>query len=51
MDGKALVESVKKEVIAPGIQRLMETPYFSELRAGKLFDQATPRLGDSALPS
>jgi pyrroloquinoline-quinone synthase len=36
MDGKALVESVKKEVIAPGIQRLMETPYFSELRAGKL---------------
>jgi pyrroloquinoline quinone (PQQ) biosynthesis protein C len=36
MDGKALVESLKKEVIAPGIQRLMETPYFSELRAGKL---------------
>ena len=36
MDGKALVDSVKKEVIEPGIQRLMETPYFSELRSGKL---------------
>jgi pyrroloquinoline quinone (PQQ) biosynthesis protein C len=36
MDGKALVDSVKKEVIEPGIQRLMETPYFYELRAGKL---------------
>jgi pyrroloquinoline quinone (PQQ) biosynthesis protein C len=36
MDGKALVESVKKEVIGPGIQRLLETRYFSELRAGKL---------------
>jgi pyrroloquinoline quinone (PQQ) biosynthesis protein C len=36
MDGKALVESVKKEVIEPGIQRLLETRYFSELRAGKL---------------
>jgi len=36
MDGKALVDSVKKEVIEPGIQSLLETPYFSELRAGKL---------------
>ncbi len=36
MDGKALVDSVKSEVIEPGIQRLLETPYFSELRAGKL---------------
>ena len=36
MDGKALVDSVKKELIEPGIQRLMDTPYFSELRAGKL---------------
>jgi len=36
MDGKALVDSVKKEVIEPGIQRLMETPYFTELRAGTL---------------
>lgn len=36
MDGKALVDSVKKELIEPGIQRLLDTPYFSELRAGKL---------------
>jgi pyrroloquinoline quinone (PQQ) biosynthesis protein C len=36
MDGKALVESVKKEIIGPGIERLMETPYFTEMRQGKL---------------
>jgi pyrroloquinoline-quinone synthase len=36
MDGKALVDSVKKEVIEPGIQRLMDTQYFTELRQGKL---------------
>jgi pyrroloquinoline quinone (PQQ) biosynthesis protein C len=36
MDGRALVESVKKEIIGPGIERLMETPYFTEMRQGKL---------------
>jgi pyrroloquinoline quinone (PQQ) biosynthesis protein C len=36
MDGRALVESVKKEIIEPGIERLMETPYFTEMRQGKL---------------
>src|SRR5918992_3716119 len=36
MDGKALVESLKKEIIEPGIQRLLETPYFTEMRQGKL---------------
>lgn len=36
IDGKALVDSVRKEVIEPGVQRLMDTPYFSELRQGKL---------------
>ena len=36
MDGKELVNSVRKEIIEPGIQRLMDTPYFSELRQGKL---------------
>jgi pyrroloquinoline quinone (PQQ) biosynthesis protein C len=36
MDGKALVESVKKEIIGPGIEHLMETPYFTEMRQGKL---------------
>jgi pyrroloquinoline-quinone synthase len=36
MDGKALVDSLRKEIIEPGIQRLMDTPYFTELRQGKL---------------
>jgi pyrroloquinoline quinone (PQQ) biosynthesis protein C len=36
MDGKALVDSVRKEIIEPGIQRLMDTPYFTELRQGRL---------------
>lgn len=36
VDGKALVDSVKKEIIAPGIQSLMNTQYFTELRQGKL---------------
>src|SRR6476659_1073498 len=36
MDGKAIVQSVIKEIVQPGIQRLMEGRYFSELRDGKL---------------
>jgi pyrroloquinoline-quinone synthase len=36
MDGKALVDSIKKEIIEPGIRRLLETPYFSEMRQGQL---------------
>src|SRR5215813_5810168 len=36
MDGKAVVQSVIHEIIQPGMQRLMDHPYFSELRAGKL---------------
>lgn len=36
MDGKAIVQSVVQEIIQPGIQRLMDGRYFSELRAGKL---------------
>jgi pyrroloquinoline-quinone synthase len=36
MDGRALVDSVKKEIIEPGIQRLMDSQYFTELRQGKL---------------
>ena len=36
MDGKALVDSVKKEIIEPGIQRLLDSVYFTELRHGKL---------------
>lgn len=36
MDGKAIVQSVIKEIVEPGVERLMDTRYFSELRAGKL---------------
>ncbi len=36
MDGKALVESVRKDIIEPGVKRLMDHPYFCELRQGKL---------------
>jgi pyrroloquinoline-quinone synthase len=36
MDGKALVDSVRKEIIEPGIQKLMDNRFFSELREGKL---------------
>jgi pyrroloquinoline quinone (PQQ) biosynthesis protein C len=36
MDGKAIVQSVIQEIVQPGIQRLMESRYFAELREGKL---------------
>lgn len=36
MDGKAIVQSVIHEIVQPGIQRLMESRYFTELREGKL---------------
>ena len=49
MDGNAIVQSVIKEIIQPGIQRLMESRYFSELREGKLFDEETTRMGDPTL--
>jgi pyrroloquinoline-quinone synthase len=36
MDGKAIVQSLIQEIVQPGVQRLMENRYFSELREGKL---------------
>lgn len=36
MASQAFVDSVIKEIIEPGVDRLMELPYFTELRAGKL---------------
>jgi pyrroloquinoline quinone (PQQ) biosynthesis protein C len=36
MDGKAIVQSVIQEIVQPGVQRLMGSRYFSELREGKL---------------
>lgn len=36
MDGKAIVQSVIREIIQPGIERLMDSRYFTELRQGTL---------------
>jgi pyrroloquinoline-quinone synthase len=36
MTTQAFVESVIKDIIQPGVDRLMETRYFTELRNGKL---------------
>jgi pyrroloquinoline quinone (PQQ) biosynthesis protein C len=36
MASDAFVHSVIKEIIQPGVERLMESRYFSELRSGKL---------------
>jgi pyrroloquinoline-quinone synthase len=36
VDGKAIVQSVIDEIVKPGVERLMESRYFSELRSGKL---------------
>ncbi|HWP60759.1 MAG TPA: iron-containing redox enzyme family protein [Candidatus Acidoferrales bacterium] len=36
MDPRAIVQSVVEEIIQPGIRRVLDTPYFSELREGKL---------------
>ena len=36
MASQAFVDSVMKEIIQPGVDRLMDLPYFTELRAGKL---------------
>jgi pyrroloquinoline quinone (PQQ) biosynthesis protein C len=36
MATQAFVDSVIKEVIQPGVEQLMETRYFTELRGGKL---------------
>jgi hypothetical protein len=44
MDGKAVVDSLKKDIIEPGIRRLMETRYFTEMRLGKLSVQPFRRV-------
>ena len=36
MASQAFVDSVIKEIIQPGVERLMESRYFTELRQGKL---------------
>src|SRR5947207_12269121 len=36
MGNEAFVESVMREIIRPGVDQLMNSRYFSELRAGKL---------------
>jgi pyrroloquinoline quinone (PQQ) biosynthesis protein C len=46
MATQAFVDSVIKEIVQPGVDQLMELPYFTELRAGKL---STKRLQGWAL--
>ncbi|HEY6368353.1 MAG TPA: iron-containing redox enzyme family protein [Candidatus Binatia bacterium] len=36
MGNKAFVDSLAREVIQPGVRQLMESPFFSELRQGRL---------------
>src|SRR4029453_4693874 len=36
MASQAFVDSLVEEIIQPGVERLMELPYFTELRAAKL---------------
>ena len=36
MASQAFVDSVIKDIIQPGVNQLLELPYFTELRAGKL---------------
>jgi len=36
MASQTFVDSVMKEVIQPGVEQLMQLPYFTELRTGKL---------------
>ena len=46
MATQAFVDSVIKEIVQPGVDQLMELPYFTELRSGKL---STRRLQGWAL--
>ncbi len=36
MTNQGFVDSLIEEIVRPGVQQLMGTPYFSELREGKL---------------
>ena len=36
MENQSFVDSVRREIIQPGVEQLMNSRYFTELRAGKL---------------
>ena len=36
MENQAFIDSLKREIIHPGVEQLMNSRYFTELRAGKL---------------
>jgi hypothetical protein len=48
MAAQAFVDSVIKEIIQPGVDRLMESRYFTELRQRNLSKRRLQGLGDSA---
>ena len=45
-DNQQFVDEITKEIIQPGVERLMESRYFTDLRAGKL---TTRQLGGFAI--
>jgi hypothetical protein len=49
MATQAFIDSVVKEIIHPGVERLMALPYFTELRAGKLSIKRLQGLGAATL--
>ena len=36
MENQAFIDSLMREIIQPGVDQLMDSRYFTELRAGKL---------------
>ena len=46
MSNQPFVDSLLKEIVQPGVERLMATRYFSELREGKLSGQTLKDRGD-----
>ena len=51
MANQAFVDSIIEEIIEPGVDELVELPYFTELRAGRLSFETIARLGFTALPA
>ena len=45
MANEAFVNSVVQEIIQPGLQRLMDGQFFSELREGQTLDSEAPGMG------
>ncbi len=51
MANSQFVDSLIRDIVAPGVQNLMQSPFFSELAARKIVDATASGVGDSALHS